>query len=158
MDTESFQLALTENGIPTIMPGETVPARSKVYSAYGPDGEFLTDDPIAAALIMADWEQRKDQQFLASLVYEGKYFEVSTVWLALNHNYGGGPPLVWETMAQSDDWLNFQLRYCTRAAALNGHLAIVTALLRGGMALIESNIDIPGVEVHTTIELEAGDG
>lgn len=156
MDSESFQLAVFSGGLPTIMPGEVVPETSHAFGAYDPDGKLLTTDSFEAANMMVDWELRRDHHFLTSLTYQDKSFEISTVWLALNHNYLGGPPLVWETMAQSDDWLNFQARYSTTAAALNGHLTIVSVLLGGGMHLVESNVAIPGHEVHTN-ELEEGE-
>jgi hypothetical protein len=52
---------------------------------------------------------------------------VSTVWIGLNHNYGDGPPLIFETMifteAGGDDlgcW-----RYATEAEAIEGHERVV---------------------------------
>jgi hypothetical protein len=51
---------------------------------------------------------------------------VSTVWLGLNHNWGPGPPLIFETMVfggvrDEDCW-----RYPSQAAALAGHDQVVT--------------------------------
>lgn len=46
---------------------------------------------------------------------------VSTVFLGIDHAFGGGPPVLWETMIfggprDQDSW-----RYTSRAAALIGH-------------------------------------
>lgn len=47
---------------------------------------------------------------------------VSTIWLGLNHNYYGGPPLVFETMIFSPDGLeNYLARYTTWDQAVAGH-------------------------------------
>ncbi len=53
---------------------------------------------------------------------------VSTVWLGLDHQYGDGPPLIFETMVfQDKDNLDErdQERYSTEAEALAGHEAMV---------------------------------
>lgn len=57
---------------------------------------------------------------------------VSTVWLGLNHNYSGGPPLIFETMVFGLKDLSYfngrgfpkdldQKRYVTEAEARAGH-------------------------------------
>jgi hypothetical protein len=56
---------------------------------------------------------------------------VSTVFLGLNHAFGGGPPLLFETMVfggQYDQWLG---RWTTRAGAEAAHARIVNALRDG---------------------------
>lgn len=53
---------------------------------------------------------------------------VSTVWLGLDHNYFGGPPLIFETMVfpSEDDWTAEDSdRYSTEAEARAGHEAMV---------------------------------
>lgn len=56
-------------------------------------------------------------------------YVVSTVFLALDHNFGGGIPILYETMifgpddAQSDTW-----RYATVEEAQEGHERVVAAL------------------------------
>lgn len=56
-------------------------------------------------------------------------YHVSTVFLGLDHSFGRGPPLLWETMIfgpgepDGDCW-----RYSTRLDAELGHVAAVTAL------------------------------
>lgn len=55
-----------------------------------------------------------------------KKLHVSTVWLGLNHQFGDGPPLIFETMVfdvDTDDRWNdkLQWRYSTKKEALEGH-------------------------------------
>lgn len=53
---------------------------------------------------------------------------VSTVWLGLDHNYGDGPPILFETMVFGEaDWADQDCkRYSTEAEALAGHAEMVT--------------------------------
>jgi hypothetical protein len=76
---------------------------------------------------------------------DGLCFEVSTVFLSLDHNFGGGPPpsasarlaesvpILWETMvfsSNSDDELNDeQWRYSSYDDALEGHLNAVELVI-----------------------------
>ena len=49
---------------------------------------------------------------------------VSTIWLGLNHQFGDGPPLIFETMVFSneDDLMELEgQRYATEADAIAGH-------------------------------------
>lgn len=51
---------------------------------------------------------------------------VSTVWLGLNHQFGDGPPLIFETMAFSAAGEEFAMeRYSTLEEARAGHDAMV---------------------------------
>lgn len=59
---------------------------------------------------------------------------VSTVWLGMDHSFGGGPPLIFETMVFVVTGEGHDLdcrRYATEAEALAGHEEVVTAI-RGG--------------------------
>ena len=63
---------------------------------------------------------------------------VSTVWLGLDHNFGGGPPLIFETMVfdhSGGDRHRFddleQRRYTTEKEARAGHREIVARLIAG---------------------------
>lgn len=53
--------------------------------------------------------------------------QVSTVWLGLNHNWGDGPPEIFETMVFPKDSLDeeFCERYATEAEAVAGHHRVV---------------------------------
>lgn len=56
---------------------------------------------------------------------------VSTVFLGLNHQWGIGPPLIFETMIFGGPHDQYQERYSTEEAAFAGHDRIVTALREG---------------------------
>lgn len=59
-------------------------------------------------------------------------WQVSTVFLAIDHNWGSGPPVLWETMVFGPEpWTDWQDRYTSREAAEAGHQRVVEALLRG---------------------------
>ena len=57
--------------------------------------------------------------------------QVSTVWLGLDHSYGG-PPLIFETMVFRDHIAvdGIQERYSTEAEARIGHMAIFDELAK----------------------------
>jgi len=59
-------------------------------------------------------------------------FWVSTVWLGINHQFGSGPPLIFETMifgaGDRGDLTDECWRYTTEAAARAGHREVVTLL------------------------------
>ncbi len=57
--------------------------------------------------------------------------EVSTVWLGINHNWGDGPPLIWETMIFGGEYNEYQWRWASQADALTGHEHIVAMLRKG---------------------------
>jgi len=70
-------------------------------------------------------------QIVAKTKHKG--YEVSTVWMGLDHSWGNGPPLIFETMifklgsykAACDD---YQERYSTEQEALTGHEVAVKYL------------------------------
>lgn len=56
---------------------------------------------------------------------------VSTVFLGVDHSFGSGPPLLYETMVfGSEEFANEQERYTTRAEALAGHAEMVRRVER----------------------------
>lgn len=57
---------------------------------------------------------------------------VSTVFLGTDHNWYGGPPILWETMTFGPEpWNECQWRWHTRDEAYAGHNRIVLALGEG---------------------------
>lgn len=50
---------------------------------------------------------------------------ISTVFLGIDHSFGLGPPLLWETMIFGGKHDQFQERYSTRAKAIAGHARAV---------------------------------
>lgn len=62
-------------------------------------------------------------------------FKVSTVFLGVDHGWGDGPPLLWETMifddrTHAEAFDGYQERYSSRRAALDGHHRAVETVLR----------------------------
>lgn len=91
---------------------------------YDRDGKPLTMMQWAQML-----EKRGDENYkrvAETVLPDGKW--VSTVWLGLDHQFGDGPPLIFETMVfpsrgEFGD-LDCQ-RYSTEAEALAGHAQMV---------------------------------
>ena len=50
---------------------------------------------------------------------------VSTVWMGINHQFGDGPPLIFETMIFDGPLDQAQWRYATEAEAIAGHAKAV---------------------------------
>ena len=51
--------------------------------------------------------------------------DISTVFLGLDYAFGGGPPLLWETMIFGGRHDDYQVRYSTLADAKLGHAEAV---------------------------------
>lgn len=54
---------------------------------------------------------------------------ISTVWLGLDHQWGDGPPLIFETMVFGGEHDGEMRRYSTREQAERGHEAMVRSVL-----------------------------
>ena len=70
-----------------------------------------------------EWAQRfetQDEERIVAQVTIGEVF-VSTVFLGLDHNWGTGPPLLFETMVFGGDFDEYQYRYATGDDAVAGH-------------------------------------
>jgi hypothetical protein len=65
---------------------------------------------------------------------------VSTVWLGLNHNWGPGPPLIFETMVFGGVLDEHQWRYHSEVAALAGHDQAVT-MVRKTEEQLQNTVD-----------------
>jgi len=82
-----------------------------------------TGEPILEPdmLKWAEWfEEHNADRVVARTELPGGVV-VSTVFLALDHNFGGGVPVLFETMIFGGPLDETQDRYTTRAAAENGH-------------------------------------
>lgn len=85
------------------------------------------------------WAKRFDRaQRVVAQTSVGNAF-VSTVFLGLDHQWGNGPPVLYETMAFVDDKGVEEERYHTAAEACAGHLAMCET-----MALRE-NVPVPSI-------------
>lgn len=78
-------------------------------------------NPISFEQFIILWQMKERRVALT----EGPGWRVSTVWLGLNHSFGGGPPLIFETMSFEEGEEQEQERYATEAEALAGHEAVV---------------------------------
>ena len=56
--------------------------------------------------------------------------QISTVFLALDHSFADGPPVLWETLIFGGEHDQYQKRYCTRDEAIAGH-AKALGLVKG---------------------------
>lgn len=97
-------------------------------------------DPEPANLIeWAQWYEKADRQLKRTDFRGGSVF-VSTVFLALDHSFGGATPLLWETMVfgfPDGHELDHECeRYAARTSAEVGHEAMV---VRVQMALAKEN-------------------
>ena len=56
---------------------------------------------------------------------------VSTVWLGLDHSFGQGPPIIFETLIFGGEHDEYTKRYSTEDQAREGHDRIVAKLRAG---------------------------
>jgi len=90
------------------------------YYVLGPDGEPLH---VRDVLIWAAWFETADRRVALTDVGPGY---VSTVFLGLDHGWGGGPPLLWETMIFNVPGVDADhRRYTSRPDAIAGHADMV---------------------------------
>jgi hypothetical protein len=70
---------------------------------------------------VTEWGQKFEKQDrLIAATVEGDV-RVSTVFLGLDHGWGGGDPVLWETMVFGGPHDGYQDRYTSRQDALAGH-------------------------------------
>lgn len=85
-------------------------------------------------LTLGEWSSLKESgesNKVAQTHIEG--YVISTIWLGLDHQYGDGPPLIFETMVfptgpdnTVSDWGDLDCdRYSTEEEALEGHKQMV---------------------------------
>jgi len=72
----------------------------------------------------ASWLETADRH-IGFTELESGTVKVSTVFLGLNHSFGEGPPVLFETMIFGGEHDELQTRYHTREAAEQGHEDIV---------------------------------
>lgn len=81
-----------------------------------------TASPVLMTDILewARWFERAENRRVAETNLPNGIM-VSTVFLGLDHNFYGGPPVLWETMIFGGPHDQYQERYTSREAALEGH-------------------------------------
>lgn len=67
----------------------------------------------------AKWMETTNRQIALDKLPNG--VTVSTVFLGLNHNWGSGDPVLWETMIFGGIHDEYQERYSSKESALAGH-------------------------------------
>jgi len=94
-------------------------------------------DPAGRPITMEQWAsafERMERHVGETVVrIRGQWYRVSTVWLGLNHNWRGYPPLIYETMIFEEPHmgsLDWQWRYSTGEQAIRGHMRAVRFLKR----------------------------
>jgi hypothetical protein len=107
-----------------------------------PDGVYwiLRDgEPVQVTFReYSDWMMRpfEETRRVAEMLldaFDGTVIRVSTVFLPIDHNWAGGPPILFETMVFGgpEAWDGWQDRYTTLSDAKAGHDRIVEALRKG---------------------------
>lgn len=74
---------------------------------------------------------------------QGEPITVSTVFLWLDHGWGGGPPILFETMIFGGEHDGYQDRYCTHEEVLEGHAKAVK-LVESGVTESDKPIVVKG--------------
>lgn len=91
---------------------------------YDRQGKPLTDDEWST-----QFRSQEAKRVAETTLPDGTW--ISTVWLGLDHSFGAGPPLIFETMvfekgcASVPDRDNDMDRYSTEQEALDGHKRMV---------------------------------
>ncbi len=95
------------------------------------DGYVMPEPDIRA---WSRWfNQTRDERVVARDEVE-RGVVVSSVFLGMDHSFGFGPPVLWETMIFGPDdhpWTDYMERYTSREDAEAGHQRIVTAIQQG---------------------------
>jgi hypothetical protein len=97
----------------------------------GPDKTPQPADMLTWAVWMQEQDRRVDHTRINDKV------TVSTVFLGLDHNWGDGPPLLFETMVFGGPTHEEMRRYSTWDQAEKGHAMIVKATKRAVEQLAE---------------------
>jgi hypothetical protein len=114
-------------------PPKTIEELRKLYPARPRPEEhrYILDDagepvPCPDLIAWAQWFEHAER--VAHDLDEGdpgKQIRISTVFLGLDHRFGGGgPPILWETLVFGGVLDGEMQRYSSRQAALDGHQAM----------------------------------
>ncbi len=110
-------------------------------------------DPVVGDDVLA-WAREfetTDRRVARTNIFDGadpaRQVDVSTVWLGLDHNWGDGPPLIFETMTFGDSWDGEDCeRYTTEAEARAGHTSMVVRVAAVMTDPIVADVDDPTVD------------
>jgi hypothetical protein len=102
---------------------------------YDRQGHLLAMDEISAKFSDPEYK------ILAKTKVESADASVSTVWLGLDHSFGGGPPLIFESMVFGGGLDQHQWRYATEAEARTGHESLVEKVTHEAAAFRRLTVD-----------------
>jgi hypothetical protein len=75
------------------------------------------------------WFENADRSIAKTHLMHGKIL-ISTTFLSLDHSYGEGDPVLFETMAFGENIPEYQVRYTNYADAIKGHKEMVAKVKR----------------------------
>lgn len=94
---------------------------------YDREGRLITQDQWFGYM--------EGESYKRVALTETKGWYISTVWLGLSHQFGEGPPLIFETMVFTDDSAKADdllcARYSTEEEAKQGHEVVVNYMTSG---------------------------
>ncbi len=86
-------------------------------------------DKDGSEISILEWGQKmQDPKYKIVAKTKVRKALVSTVWLGINHQFGTGPPLIFETMVFGENEEDITERYSKLKAAEMGHHFIVAKL------------------------------
>lgn len=98
---------------------------------------FLNDDHTYRPCTLMEWAKQMEDFYKQDKKHVGyddvNGYHVSTVWLGLDHNFGVGEPLLFETMVfpYQDGIETYTERYTTWDEAVAGHERAIQWVLDG---------------------------
>lgn len=100
----------------------------RAHPYYDKAGNPITDVLVWGRLF-EDMDYRRIGQDV--VIMGDEPVNVSTVWLGIEHSWGRGRPVIFETMVFGGPYDQEQMRYCTEAEAEQGHRRVVNDLAAG---------------------------
>lgn len=105
----------------------------------------LDKNPVATTFLAYTlWESKQKTRHVGDTRING--CRVSTVFLGVNHNWSGGPPVLFETMIFTRRCGSYrtldqiQRRYCTWQQAQTGHDEIVRAVKHKNLTFLKNGL------------------
>lgn len=105
-----------------------------IYYIMNADGSIRsTDDPMEWALNFETTDRHVGRD---DVEVNGENIKISTVFLGLDHNFSGGPPVLFETMVFGGEFDEACQRYVTIEEARKGHARWVRKVTSGGCSAV----------------------
>jgi len=92
---------------------------------------LLNDDKTCSRTDMMTWARNFETEDRRVALNYHNGVKVSTVFLGMDHQWGNGPPLLFETMVFGGEHDGMMDRYTTWDEAVEGHLRICGVVLSG---------------------------